>query len=81
MASLANTTSVTLNLVLRMAIERVSVNIRSSTQLEETDAERELNIRSSQRGPSRVAQLKPCLIDSLTVVKSFLSTWCEENID
>lgn len=32
------------------------------------------NSRSSHKGPSRVAQLKPCRIDSFTVFSSFLST-------
>lgn len=34
-------------------------------------------LRSSQSGPSRAAQLKPWRIDSLTVLRSFLSTWRE----
>lgn len=35
---------------------------------------RSMHLRSSHSGPSRVAQLKPCRIDPLTVFRSFLST-------
>jgi hypothetical protein len=33
------------------------------------------HLRSSHSGPSLAAQLKPCLMDPLTVFRSFLSTW------
>jgi hypothetical protein len=35
------------------------------------------DLRSSQSGPSRAAQLNPWRIDSLTVFNRFLSTWCK----
>lgn len=40
-----------------------------------------LDLRSSQRGPSLVAQVKPCLIVSLTVLSNFLSTCSERLLD